>query len=226
MEGEIVTIFGRMLLAVVAGGLIGLERSFHGRAAGFRTHTLVCAASTMLILVSEMYVTGLREGVTVDPLRTIQGIVTGIGFLGAGVILKEGASIRGLTTAASIWMTAAIGIVIGGGHHTLAFLAAAITIVTLIGFRWIEHVFPTHEFAALTVRIPGTTGFQEDNITELVKSLGARVQNSGYHLEADGEVIVREMIVHGRSRRVFPRIAEALRTADNILGFSLTITSK
>jgi putative Mg2+ transporter-C (MgtC) family protein len=203
MEIEITVIFERMLLAVLAGGLIGLERSFHGRAAGFRTHTLVCVASTMLILVSEMYVAGLREGVTSDPLRTIQGIVTGIGFLGAGVILKEGANIRGLTTAASIWMTAAIGIVIGGGHHTLAFLAAAITIVALIGFRWIEHVFPTHEFGNLTVRIPRAAGFKEDDLTALIAQFGARAQSAGYHLEKAGEIIVCEMAVHTRRRGDF-----------------------
>ena len=71
MEGEIVVIFERMFLAVLAGGLIGLERSFHGRAAGFRTHTLVCTASAMLVLVSEFYISGLPEGLTADPLRTI-----------------------------------------------------------------------------------------------------------------------------------------------------------
>ena len=224
MEGELVVMFERMLLAVVAGGLIGLERSFHGRAAGFRTHTLVCVASTMLILVSEMYVAGLREGISADPLRTIQGIVTGIGFLGAGVILKEGASIRGLTTAASIWMTAAIGIAIGSGRHTLAFLAAAITIVALIGFRWIELVFPTHEFAALTVRIPRAVGFKEDDLTMLVSQFGARARSAGYRME--GEVLICEMTVHARRRGDFSRIAEALLKAGDIVDFDLTITSR
>jgi putative Mg2+ transporter-C (MgtC) family protein len=180
----------------------------------------------MLILVSEMYVTGLREGVTVDPLRTIQGIVTGIGFLGAGVILKEGASIRGLTTAASIWMTAAIGIVIGGGHHTLAFLAAAITIVALIGFRWIEHVFPTHEFAALTVRTPRAAGFKEDDLTSLISQFGARARSAGYRLEEEGEILVCEMTVHARRRGDFSSIAEVLVKEPDVLDFDLTITSK
>ena len=225
MEGEIVTIFERMLLAVVAGGLIGLERSFHGRAAGFRTHTLVCTASAMLVLVSEMYVAGLREGITSDPLRTVQGIMTGIGFLGAGVILKEGSNIRGLTTAASIWMTAAIGIVIGGGYQTLAFLAAAITIVALIGFRWIEHVFPTHDFAALIVRTSRAAGFREDELASLIRQFGARASSAGYRME-EGDVLVCEMTLHARRRGDLSRIAEALLKTEGIVDFDLTITSR
>ena len=101
MENDFFVIAQRMLLAVLAGGLIGLERSFHGRAAGFRTHTLVCLASALLLLLTDSRLILISDAVRMDPLRTVQGIMTGIGFLGAGVILKEGASIRGLTTAAS-----------------------------------------------------------------------------------------------------------------------------
>ena len=226
MESELMTIFGRMFLAVLAGGLIGLERSFHGRAAGFRTHTLVCTASAMLVLVSEFYISGLKEGLNADPLRTIQGIVTGIGFLGAGVILKEGASIRGLTTAASIWMTAAIGIVIGGGHHTLAFLAAAITIIALVGFRWLEHAIPTHEFAALTIRMPRAGGLREDNINELIGKFGARSRSSGYRLEEEGDILVCELTIHARRRGDFSEIADALTKEPNVVDFNLTVTSR
>ena len=100
--------------AWLAGSLIGLERSYHGRPAGFRTHTLVCMASALLMLVtvyeSQWFVSGRLERVVVDPTRMAQGIMTGIGFLGAGVIMKEGLSVRGLTSAASIWITAAIGL--------------------------------------------------------------------------------------------------------------------
>src|SRR5512146_147895 len=107
--------------AWAAGGLIGLERSFHGRPAGFRTHALVCLASALLMLVTRyqgLWLTDVpMETVRTDPTRMAQGIMTGIGFLGAGVIFKEGLSVRGLTTAASIWITAAIGILIGIGFY-------------------------------------------------------------------------------------------------------------
>src|SRR5229473_386268 len=107
MKPDIWAIMGHLVLALVAGGLIGLERSYHGRPAGFRTHTLVCLASTLLMLVavyeSQWFPTSGVDTVRIDPTRMAQGIMTGMGFLGAGVIIKEGASVRGLTTAASLW---------------------------------------------------------------------------------------------------------------------------
>ena len=121
MEKEYLTILLHLGLAVLAGGLIGLERTYHGRPAGFRTHTLVCTASSLLMLLT-VYQWELLKGVPletvrVDPTRMAQGIMTGIGFLGAGVIMKEGLTVRGLTTAASIWITAAIGILFGIGFY-------------------------------------------------------------------------------------------------------------
>src|SRR6266849_7590193 len=106
-----------LVIALAAGGIIGLERSYHGRPAGFRTHALVCVASPVLMILTVYHVkwfeASFLERVTIDPTRMAQGIMTGIGFLGAGVIMKEGLTVRGLTTAASIWITAAIGILIG-----------------------------------------------------------------------------------------------------------------
>ena len=110
----------RLLAALIAGALIGYERSYHGRPAGFRTHALVCTASSLLMLVTvyEAHWVRVTTGlVQLDPTRMAQGIMTGIGFLGAGVIFREGLTVRGLTTAASIWMTAAIGILAGIGFY-------------------------------------------------------------------------------------------------------------
>ncbi|HTO50217.1 MAG TPA: MgtC/SapB family protein, partial [Burkholderiales bacterium] len=121
MSTEELEIILHLLVATLAGGLIGLERSFHGRPAGFRTHTLVCVASSLLMLVT-IYASRWFPGneltrVAIDPTRMAQGIMTGIGFLGAGVIVREGLTVRGLTTAASIWITAAIGILAGIGFY-------------------------------------------------------------------------------------------------------------
>jgi len=119
MAGDINDILMRVGVAVLAGGLVGLERSYQGRPAGFRTHTLVCMASSLLMLVTIYQVqwfSGVAlETVRIDPTRMAQGVMTGIGFLGAGVIMKEGLSVRGLTTAASIWIIAAIGVLAGAG---------------------------------------------------------------------------------------------------------------
>jgi putative Mg2+ transporter-C (MgtC) family protein len=126
MDSEILTISARISAALVVGAVIGFERSFHGRPAGFRTHALVCVASALLMLVT-VYQTEWMAGVPVetirtDPTRMAQGIMTGIGFLGAGVIFREGLTVRGLTTAASIWITSAIGILVGIGFYTAALL--------------------------------------------------------------------------------------------------------
>ena len=123
---EYLEIAVRLGSAWAAGSLIGLERSFHGRPAGFRTHALVCLASALLMLLTAYQGLWLKdvssESIRADPTRMAQGIMTGIGFLGAGVIFKEKLTIRGLTTAASIWMTAALGILYGIGFYYPAIL--------------------------------------------------------------------------------------------------------
>jgi putative Mg2+ transporter-C (MgtC) family protein len=124
-EGEFFSTILRLTLALAAGGLVRLERSFHGRPAGFREHTLVCISACMLMLLADYHVArAAAAGHTdafLDPTRMAQGIMTGIGgFLGAGAIVKEGFAIRGLTTAASIWMISAIGIMIGMGYYLAA----------------------------------------------------------------------------------------------------------
>src|SRR5437763_4485248 len=135
-----------LVIALAAGGIIGLERSYHGRPAGFRTHALVCLSSCMLMVLTVYQDTWLSalalDQVSVDPTRMAQGIMTGIGFLGAGVIMKEGLSVRGLTTAASIWITSAIGILIGVGMYFPAFLATALALGVLSVFRVIEAKLP------------------------------------------------------------------------------------
>ena len=111
MDLDFVEMAIRIIAALTAGAFIGYERSYRGRPAGFRTHALVCMASSMLMLITvyeEHWVHTVGESVRLDPTRMAQGIMTGIGFLGAGVIVKEGLGAR--LTAASIWITAAIGL--------------------------------------------------------------------------------------------------------------------
>src|SRR5512132_487349 len=137
----------RLVAALAIGGLIGLERSLHGRPAGFRTHSLVCLASALLMLVSVYQLHWMTEvpldTIRADPTRMAQGIMTGIGFLGAGVIFKEGLTVRGLTTAASSWITAAIGFLVGIGFWYAAILWAAATLIVLALFRFIEAHLPS-----------------------------------------------------------------------------------
>ncbi len=118
-----VIIAARILISALFGGLVGFEREIHGRAAGLRTHILVCVGSTLFMLTSILIAQHYGHIGGVDPSRIASGVVTGIGFLGAGAIIRFGASVKGLTTAASIWAVSAIGLAAGAGF----FLAAAIT---------------------------------------------------------------------------------------------------
>ncbi len=189
----------RLVAALVIGGLIGIERSFHGRPAGFRTHALVCMSTALLVLVS-VYETrwfpGLAQGrVALDPTRMAQGIMTGIGFLGAGTIMKEGLSVRGLTTAASIWTTAAIGILVGIGFLFPALLATALTLGTLSLFRWIENRMPAQFYAQFHVRFGAGEPMDEQAMRRLLAEHGFSIANLSYRLDADEDYFEYRMTI-------------------------------
>ncbi|WP_422445741.1 MgtC/SapB family protein [Thermoanaerobacterium sp. DL9XJH110] len=129
----------RLLLSILLGGVIGIERESVNRPAGFRTHILVCGGSALTMLVSIYIFEEFRGIASPDPARIAAQVVSGIGFLGAGTIIREGATVRGLTTAASLWTVAAIGLAVGSGFYFAAILATLLTFVTLISFSRIEN---------------------------------------------------------------------------------------
>ncbi len=144
MSNMDLTMVLRLLLAVVFGGIIGMERGSGDRPAGFRTHILVCAGSALFMLVSLYGVDDMtltNPDYRRDSARIAAQVVSGIGFLGAGTILHEGLTIRGLTTAASLWMVSAIGLAVGSGLYVVGAAATAITLVTLVTFHSWEKRF-------------------------------------------------------------------------------------
>ncbi len=144
-EFELVSL-AKMLVAVVLGGVIGLERQSHGRPAGLRTHILVCLGATLAMVVTQSF------GASVDPGRALAGIMTGIGFLGAGAIVKSDEMVRGLTTAACVWFVAALGVVIGQGLYIIAVGSTAIALVILTLLAWFSHKIPTVNYHTVRVR--------------------------------------------------------------------------
>ena len=128
----------RLVLAFVLGGLIGFERELHGRAAGLRTHILVCLGSSLIMLTSMHMFYLYREVATIDPARIAAGVITGIGFLGAGTIIRFKASVRGLTTAASLWAVAGVGLAIGSGFYLGAYVTSAIVLFVLFFLTRLE----------------------------------------------------------------------------------------
>lgn len=147
---------GRLVLATGLGGLIGLEREVHNRPAGLRTHILVCLGSTLVMLVSMYGLLNFHGGDAsggYDAGRIAAQVVSGIGFLGAGTILREGNSVRGLTTAASLWMVAGIGLAVGSGLYVAAVLTTVLTIFTLRQLNRIEvrGIGPLRDVIALRI---------------------------------------------------------------------------
>lgn len=225
---DIQTISIHLFGALVAGGIIGLERSYHGRPAGFRTHALVCLASSLLMLVT-LYQWKWMPGVTMntvrtDPTRMTQGIMTGIGFLGAGVIFKEGLSVRGLTTAASIWMTAAIGVLMGIGFYFPAILATALTLGTLSLFRWVEARLPSHFYAHHSIRFDREAPMPEDELRRFVCSAGFSIANMSYRVSDDGAWFDYRMILCTNDPGNISRFAESLRNRPGVRSFRISPT--
>jgi len=149
----------RLVTGAALGAIIGFEREAHGRPAGLRTHLLVCLSAVLIMLISQNYyrLTALDPDIVrLDPGRIVAGAVTGIGFLGAGVIIKTRGTVYGLTTAASIWILFAIGLAVGGGLYLPALITFLLTYFTLWVLRIIERRIPKDLFKSISVITDGT----------------------------------------------------------------------
>jgi putative Mg2+ transporter-C (MgtC) family protein len=128
----------RLLLSVFLSGFIGLERQIHRRSAGLRTHILVCLGSCLIMLTS-MYIFDIyKDKAPIDPARIAAGVITGIGFLGAGAIIRGNEGVSGLTTAASLWVVAGIGLAVGCGFLKAGIFTAVLALIVLLLFREVE----------------------------------------------------------------------------------------
>jgi putative Mg2+ transporter-C (MgtC) family protein len=219
-----------MVAALVAGGLIGLERSHRGRPAGFRTHALVSLASSLLMLVTvyELHWIKGQTGATVvlDPTRMAQGIMTGIGFVGAGAIIKEGFSVRGLTTAASIWITAAIGILTGIGFYFAAAAGTLLALGTLSLFRWVEARLPTESYANFMVRFRRVDAVSEADLRKLAGEHGFSLHTMSYRLHGEIDVLEYRTVVRTMKPSNLERLSSALSRNPKVLEFRIAPTSE
>ena len=218
-----------LITAVLAGGVIGIERSFHGRPAGFRTHALVCLSSSLLMTVTVFQGSWLTVSngtlYSTDPTRMAQGIMTGIGFLGAGVIFKEGLNVRGLTTAASIWITAGIGIVLGIGFYFPAILATALTLIILSLFRWIEAKIPSHNFANSTIAFNRESVPNQETIKVLLKQYGFRLESLSYQVLKGGLLFEYKLTMRTNDPLNLNRLSEYLIDSVDVKYFQITPSS-
>jgi putative Mg2+ transporter-C (MgtC) family protein len=159
----------RLFLGLVAGGLIGINREKYNRAAGFRTHILICMGSCLIMLVSIYIPQEFLNFKNGDPGRIAAQVVTGIGFLGAGAIIKLGDHVKGLTTAASIWVSAAIGMAIGAGMFWISLGAVLLVLLTLIVLERLERlIFRKRMFKSLSIQIKQPTA-NLDAVEQILK---------------------------------------------------------
>lgn len=228
MEQHYLEVATRLLLAILAGGIIGVERAHHGRPAGLRTHTLVCMSSCLLMLLAafqwDFVDPKYMETIRVDPTRMGQGIMTGIGFLGAGVIMKEKFTIRGLTTAGSIWVTASIGIIIGMGFYFAAFFATVATVVVLSMFRWLEKILPSLYYAKVMMSFKASEVIDKETILNIVNECGVFSFSPSFVLDDEGRFFRYEMTVRTKDINNFHQLSETLRVMEAIREYSVIPT--
>ncbi|TMH04384.1 MAG: MgtC/SapB family protein [Betaproteobacteria bacterium] len=209
----------RPVVALLAGALVGLERSYHGRAAGLRTYALVCLGSALLVTLAEqLEPAGDPSGST----RVIQGIVTGIGFLGAGVIIKEGSSVRGLTTAASIWVISAVGVVIGAGYYLMGAVATALTLALLSILRTIEDRLHSQSFYHCHLSFRRDQVSEEDWLRKLVAEHGFSITDLSYRLDRETGCFEYRFVMWSVDRDASGHLARTLLALPSIADFRIS----
>jgi putative Mg2+ transporter-C (MgtC) family protein len=208
-----------LTVAGVLGGAVGAERELRERQAGLRTHLLVCVGSALFTIISaygfhDFLVSG-GALVRTDPTRIAAQIVSGIGFLGAGAIIRQGLSVRGLTTAATLWLVAAIGMSAGAGYYSGAVIATALALVTLgplriVAYRMIHRYRP--ELARLLVEIPA--GGSAGPIIDAVETAGGHVTALEIEQEGDRRSVAVEVELRGLDA---PVVVAAVGEIDGVL---------
>lgn len=217
-----------LLGALLLGMLVGYERSYHGRAAGMRTYGLVCMASTALTVFvgfAPLWYGGHGTQSVVDPTRVVQGVVTGIGFLCAGVIMKDGLSIRGLTNAASIWAVSAVGVLLGAGFYPAAVLLALLCALSMSLLHNLETRLPGR--TTLDITLAFRPGFKPnlDEVAQIAMARGYRVLRDSVTITfADNQPVWRfGALAVERSRALSPTLlADELSTSEGVARFSIT----
>jgi putative Mg2+ transporter-C (MgtC) family protein len=193
----------RLAAALVLGGAVGLERELSNKPAGLRTNVLICTGAAMMMALSEMVLTAPAAGGS-DLLRIAAGVITGIGFMGAGSIIRAGGHVQGLTTASTLWAVTALGLVAGAGFLWQAAVYAALIILTLVAFRKLEAAVPRRLSCAMILKISDLDE-SADKISRLAASRGIHLESIGLK-RADGAVLMSfSFTAAGKRERAFRR---------------------
>ena len=218
-------LISKLLLATFLGSTIGLERYVHGRPAGFRTYLLVCVAFTSIAILSEKLSLG-NEALSVgslrfDPGRLVAGGLTGIGFLGAGIIIRGGSAVHGLTTAAGIWAISVVGLAVGFGYDSLGVALCVIILLTLFGLRYIEQGLrkDIYKFIELSVRNPG---IRREFLEDLLRGEGLRIIAIEMGADRTEHVHTYKFTLNGRTEQSFYETFHKLARLEGVQSIHLT----
>jgi putative Mg2+ transporter-C (MgtC) family protein len=203
-------LLGRLLLAAVLGGVIGAERELNDQAAGLRTHMLLTIGACLFTLVSAY---GFGAGPR-DPSRLAAQVVTGIGFLGGGAIVRHGLTVKGLTTAASIWATASVGVAVGAGQYVLGVGGAVLVSVTLLGLRRVGALLQRWGVSREELALVTRPGFDVKRIVEVVQDERAELRGLDRQ-ESDGEDRIA-LVVKLRPRYRTEQLLDVLGRLDGV----------
>jgi putative Mg2+ transporter-C (MgtC) family protein len=182
----------KLLVAGLLGAMIGMEREYRGREAGLRTQLLVAVGSALVMIVSLHFATVYEHStspvIRIDPARVAYGVMTGVGFLGAGVMIRFGISVRGLTTAASLWCTAAVGLAVGFGMYPAAISAALIVLLALFGLAKVEKHLPSRQYKSITIIASSSAGVTIDMLSNALRARNVKIIDVDYaHNFANGQ---------------------------------------
>ena len=209
----------RLLVSLLIGGAVGLERRWRLQPAGFRTHILICLGATLLMMLS-IYIPQVYQ--TGDPGRIAAQTITGIGFLGAGAIIKIGSNIRGLTTAASIWLIAAIGMSVGAGLYIISGIASLLMLTALIVLeRFEKRLIPDYTTKVLTV-ITQRRIITSDSILAILKSYPLTVVNVDIHHNLTNNTTDMNFMITYHNNLPVDNIIERIGDMEPVMDVSLS----
>jgi len=224
-----VIVFFNLFGALILGLIVGYERSYHGRAAGMRTYGLVCMAAAALTVIAgyPTYWFGgqVNTYLAGDPTRVIQGIVTGIGFLCAGVIMREGLNISGLTTAASIWTCAAIGVMVGVGFYASAILLTLLSALCMMWISKLESWLPSRPAISVTLEFQKNFVPQEHTLRNVVYSHGYEVASGSFAIRSSNGKLEWHFVAIALSKNsgaAMNKLASSLSTLEGVEDFALS----
>lgn len=205
----------RLTLSCVLGGVIGYERQARRKSAGLRTNILVCLGSCLIMILSQEIYHDVEGLTNADPARLAAQVVSGIGFLGAGTIMKEGLTVRGLTTAACLWVVAGVGLAVGAGYYIGALFTSALVFGTLGTLSRLDDWVSHEKHISISVQTIDTPG-QMARISECLEQMGVKIK--GVQIKSDKEytVYIEMFVYNGTSRRSI-EIAQELKQIKGVI---------